>query len=57
MENNRNSLRVLKVNIVVIVADTFRRDHLGCYGNKKIKTPNLDSLSEKALVFDRCYAC
>jgi arylsulfatase A-like enzyme len=57
MEINRNSLRVLKVNIVVIVADTFRRDHLGCYGNKKIKTPNLDSLSEKALVFDRCYAC
>ena len=44
------------LNIVVIVADTFRRDHLGCYGNPWIQTPHLDHLAERALVFDRCYA-
>ena len=29
-------------NVVLIVADTFRRDHLGAYGNPFIRTPNLD---------------
>ncbi|MGI8867117.1 MAG: sulfatase-like hydrolase/transferase, partial [Rubrobacteraceae bacterium] len=32
-------------NIVVIVADTFRRDHLGAYGNPYINTPNLDAFA------------
>ena len=26
----------------VIVSDTFRRDHLGCYGNEWIRTERLD---------------
>ena len=30
-------------NVVVIVADTFRRDHLGAYGNPFIRTPHLDA--------------
>lgn len=44
------------MNIVLVISDTFRRDHLGCYGNPWIHTPNLDSLAEKAVVFDRFYA-
>jgi arylsulfatase A-like enzyme len=45
-----------KMNIVLIIADTMRRDHLGCYGNPWIRTPHLDRFAEKAVVFDRCYA-
>ena len=26
-------------NVVVVVADTFRRDHMGAYGNPWIQTP------------------
>ena len=44
------------MNVVWIVADTFRRDHLGSYGNSIIKTPSLDSLAEKSVRFDRHYA-
>ena len=33
------------MNIVWIVADTFRRDHLGAYGNDHIRTPVLDALA------------
>ena len=29
------------MNIIIIIADTFRADHLGCYGNDWIKTPHL----------------
>ena len=40
-------------NIVVIVCDTFRRDHLGAYGNPTIRTPNLDALAGDSVVFDQ----
>ncbi len=39
-------------NIMVVVCDTFRRDHLGAYGNPFIKTPNLDRLAESGVVFE-----
>src|SRR5215218_8985880 len=39
-------------NVVVIVADTFRRDHLGVYGNPRIRTPHLDEFARSAVVFD-----
>ena len=40
-------------NVVVIVSDTFRRDHLGVYGNPAIYTPNLDGFARSSVVFDR----
>ncbi|MBA2691807.1 MAG: sulfatase [Rubrobacter sp.] len=39
-------------NIMVVVCDTFRRDHLGAYGNPFIKTPNLDRLARSSVVFE-----
>ena len=44
------------MKIVWITADTFRRDHLGCYGNERIRTPALDSLASAGVRFDRHYA-
>jgi arylsulfatase A-like enzyme len=43
------------VNVILIVNDTFRRDHLGCYGNDWIETPFLDKFAERALIFDQYY--
>jgi arylsulfatase A-like enzyme len=43
------------VNIIQIVSDTFRRDHLGCYGNEWIHTENLDDLAKESVVFDKAY--
>src|ERR1035438_4651121 len=31
------------LNVVLITIDTLRPDHLGCYGYKSIKTPNIDA--------------
>ena len=31
------------MNVTWIVAGTFRRDHLGAYGNRTIRTPSLDA--------------
>jgi arylsulfatase A-like enzyme len=44
------------MNIILIISDTFRRDHLGCYGNRAIQTPNLNRFADQAVVFERCYA-
>lgn len=44
------------MNIILIISDTLRRDHLGCYGNPWIHTPHLDRLATRSVVFDRCYA-
>lgn len=40
---------------IFLMADTFRRDHLGCYGNKWIHTPHLDKLAECSAVFENAY--
>ncbi|MDP8940613.1 MAG: sulfatase [Actinomycetota bacterium] len=39
-------------NVLVIVSDTFRRDHLGTYGNQEIRTPNLDAFARTSVVFE-----
>jgi arylsulfatase A-like enzyme len=40
-------------NVVMIVSDTFRRDHVGTYGNSWIRTPNLDRFAARSVVFDQ----
>ena len=44
------------MNVIWIVSDTFRLDHLGCYGNEKIHTPMLDDFAGKSVKFNRHYA-
>jgi len=44
------------VNLIFVVADTFRADNLAYYGSKEVKTPNLDRLAEESVVFENCYA-
>ncbi len=45
----------LRPNILWIVADQLRADHVGFGGNKIVRTPNLDALADRATVFDRAY--
>ena len=44
------------MNFIIIVSDTLRRDHLGCYGNDWISTPHIDAFAGKSIVFDRAYS-
>ncbi len=45
-----------KMNFIVIVSDTLRRDHLGWYGNEWISTPHLDAFAAKCISFERAYS-
>jgi arylsulfatase A-like enzyme len=42
-------------NIVLVIIDSLRKDHIGAYGNPWIKTPNMDALSKESLRFTRAY--
>ncbi|MFO8006425.1 MAG: sulfatase [Candidatus Brocadiia bacterium] len=44
------------MNFVVIICDTLRRDHLGCYGNEWISTPHIDRFAEQSVVFLNAYS-
>ncbi len=43
-------------NIVFIMADDLGLRHLGCYGGKKIDTPNIDRLAAEGMRFTETYA-
>ena len=38
-------------NVMLIVLDTVRADHLSCYGSKTVATPNIDRLAREGLLF------
>lgn len=43
-------------NILFIMADQLRADYLSCYGHKHIKTPTIDRLAKRGVMFTRAYA-
>ncbi|HVK59612.1 MAG TPA: arylsulfatase [Candidatus Kapabacteria bacterium] len=43
-------------NIIFILADDLGYGELGCYGQQKIKTPNLDRMAREGMRFTRFYA-
>ena len=44
-----------KPNVVLVIIDSLRKDHLGAYGNSWIHTPNLDALAAHSLRFSQAY--
>ena len=45
----------VRPNIVLVMADDLNWNDLGCYGNKDIKTPNMDQLAREGLRFTHCF--
>ena len=42
-------------NILFIMCDQLRRDHLSCYGHPRLETPHIDSLAERGVRFANAY--
>src|SRR3569833_588603 len=41
------------MNVLWIVIDCLRRDHLGCYGYHRNTSPNIDRIAREAVRFDQ----
>jgi iduronate 2-sulfatase len=42
-------------NVLLIVSDDLRANVLGCYGDSKCQTPNIDRLAKQGLLFESAY--
>lgn len=42
-------------NVLFIMADQLRADHLACYGHPYIRTPNIDALAQKGVQFQNAF--
>ena len=43
------------MNLLIILSDQHSKRMLGCYGNDRVKTPNLDRLAAEGVRFDNAY--
>lgn len=43
-------------NVILVTFDTTRYDHLGCNGDPEARTPVVDGLAARGLLFDHAYA-
>ncbi len=44
-----------RTNVVVVIVDTLRADHVGAYGARRVQTPNVDRIVDASLRFTRTY--
>jgi len=42
-------------NVLFIMCDQLRADHLSCYGHRVLQTPNIDALAARGVRFERTY--
>ncbi len=45
-----------QLNVLLILVDTLRADHLGCYGYRRPTSPHIDRLAAESVVFERAYS-
>ncbi len=55
-QNSDTPTETRQPNIIYILADDLGYGELGCYGQKKIKTPNLDDLAQSGMRFTQHYS-
>jgi arylsulfatase A-like enzyme len=51
-----STTRTDRPNVVLLVLDTVRADHMSLYGYPRENTPNLSALARESVVFDRAIA-
>ena len=42
-------------NILLLMSDNHSWNHLGCYGDKVVRTPNIDSIAAQGVKFSHAF--
>ena len=43
------------MNVVLVIIDSLRKDHVGAYGNDWIITPHMDSFAKESVTCTKAY--
>jgi arylsulfatase A-like enzyme len=49
-------IRITRPNVILIIVDTLRPDHLGCYGYSKNTSPNIDKFARESILYENCFS-
>ncbi|MCC6004827.1 MAG: sulfatase-like hydrolase/transferase, partial [Thermofilum sp.] len=44
-----------RYNVILVMTDSLRKDHVGCYGNSWIRTPNIDRFAKESVMYTKAY--
>lgn len=44
-----------EMNVILVILDSLRKDHVGAYGNDRVKTPAMDEVARDGLRFTRAH--
>lgn len=55
-KKNLSSYKYPDANIILILIDTLRADHLGCYGYHRNTSPEIDKLANEGIIFKNMLA-
>ena len=50
------AVRGADLNLLLVTIDTLRPDRLSCYNSPYVKTPQIDALAAKGVLFERAFA-
>lgn len=56
INQNSSDYKCPNCNVILISIDSLRADHMSTYGYNRDTTPNLNSLSEKSIIFEKAYS-
>jgi arylsulfatase A-like enzyme len=56
LNENAGSREPQRPNLILIVLDTVRADHLPCYGYRRHTTPIIDALASRGTLFENAYS-
>jgi arylsulfatase A-like enzyme len=51
----QNPPKASAMNVILVILDSLRKDHVGAYGNDRIWTPTLDAVAGEGLRFTRAH--
>jgi arylsulfatase A-like enzyme len=54
--SNESPDKDMRPNVLWIVMDTVRADHLSCYGYKHVTSPAIDNIAQEGLIFEKALA-
>lgn len=56
IDQSQNGKGAITRNVIVILVDCLRADHLGCYGYARKTSPSLDHMARSGITFENCVA-